>query len=96
MAVGFSSANTTADVVISSSQGARVMGWHANEDATTAAVAEFVIRNGSSTAGDPVIPVNLAANGSDHEWFGPMGVVFSQGVFLDRLSGTTTVTVFIE
>jgi hypothetical protein len=96
MAVSFSSASGTGDVQVTSSTPSRLMGWSAGESAGSPAVATAVIRDGTSTSGTPVAIINLAASGGQAVWLGPQGIVCSGGIFLDRVTGTSTFTVFYE
>lgn len=70
------------------------MGFSVHE--TAAAVATAVIRDGTSTSGVPVAYISLAAAGGQTQWFGPQGIVCTNGIFLDRVTGTTEITVWYE
>ncbi len=67
----------------------RLLGFSARETAGTAAV--FRLRDGS--AGTIVSTVSLAASESVRDWFGPQGVACGTSVYLERVSGTTEVSV---
>jgi hypothetical protein len=73
----------------------RLMGWSIAESAVTAAVATVIIRDGTSTAGPIVAVIELAANASDSEFFGPDGLLMGTGVFVDRTAGETQGAVYI-
>jgi hypothetical protein len=89
-------AATAADVdnAVPASTGLRLMGFFARESAGSAAVATFEIVNGEdASAGDGVVPVELSANQSTREWFGPHGIAFPRGISLDHLAGTFDCTI---
>lgn len=70
----------------------RLMGFTVQDDGAT--VSKVVFRNGTGTGNDGVAGAYIAANASDAQWFGPLGVHCPNGIFIDRTAGTTTVTVF--
>lgn len=90
-------ASGTADVQgIAAAANTRLVGWSITEDAATAAAAEVILRHGTLVS-DPIIAqVNLAANESIRDWFGPDGIGVANGVFVDRVSGTTALTLFTK
>ncbi len=97
MAIPVPVASGTGDQQISDSKPSRLMGWSLVEShATTPALSELVLRNGTTTGDPEVAHIKVPASGSDHEWFGPQGITCKDGIFLDRVVGTTTVVVFIE
>jgi hypothetical protein len=86
----------TADVdgAVPASTGLRLMGFFARESHGTADVATFEIVNGAdASAGDAVLPIELSANQSAREWFGPHGIAFPQGISLDHVAGTFDCTI---
>lgn len=96
MAVAFTSASTTADVAVSSSQGVRLLGWSIRESATTAAVATVILRNGDADSDQIVAQVELAGDTAETVSLMPQGVYCNQGIFVERAAGTTTVVVYTE
>lgn len=93
-ATAAAAASGTADVqIVAAATSLRLVGLTAKESAGSPASASFVLRHGTSTAGTPLVHVNLGAGESVRDWFGPGGMVASSGVYLDRLTGTTDVTV---
>lgn len=93
--------NITATVVTSGSgdtqgvaaaTGLRLVGFSITEDA--GAVARLRLRNGTSTAGTELFDVQLAAGESAREWFGTTGPKCASGLFVDRVSGTTRLTLY--
>lgn len=87
------SASGTGDVALTGSP-TTLMGFNIAETATTPAVATVTFLNGSG--GSVFFTVELAANTSVTEWFGDEGIFFPKGVYLDRVAGETTVSVFIK
>lgn len=83
----------TADASIAAATpGLRLLGYGVKENA--AAAASLIIRHGTSTAGTPLVPMSFGANESVRDWFGPGGIACPNGLFLDRVTGTTEVTIF--
>jgi hypothetical protein len=96
VAVPVTSASAGAgQVTVATASPVRLMGWSVRESDTTAAVAEVVLRQGSTT-GQIVAQAHVAANGSVETWMGPQGVICREGLFIDRIGGTTTVVVWVE
>lgn len=73
-----------------------LMGFSATEDAGTAAAAEVILRHGKDTSGDELFGVTLAANESTSDWFAPCGIGCPNGLYVDRVSGTTKLTLFVR
>ena len=67
--------------------GATVVGYSVREAAVTGAVASAVIRDGTSSAGEPRAFVELAADSAETVEL-PV-VYFSTGIFVDRVAGNT-------
>lgn len=83
-------ATGTGDVTIASAE-TTLMGWSIRESAGTPAVAAVNIEDG---AGNVIAAIELAANGSSTEWFGPDGVRARGGLAVDRQSGETEGAVY--
>ncbi len=83
--------------IVNARRGLRLRGFSCAETASSAAAAEFILRHGTST-GDPqlVSPVNLNANGVGFPWFGTHGIDCPDGIFLDRISGNTSLVVYVD
>lgn len=62
-------------------------GFSFRESAGTPAVAAFALRDGTSDSAGFISAVNLAANESAREWFGPQGIPFNTGIYLDIGAG---------
>ena len=83
----------TGDVQVRAKAG-RLHGYSARESATVPAAATFILRDGTSTAGEQLVVVEIAANASDTRSFDDP-IEFGTGLFLDRVAGETEVTVFV-
>ena len=71
------------------------MGFAARESASSAAVATFRIMAGNDVAnGKVLIPVELSANQSTSDWFGPDGIEARDGLTIDFIAGEFDVTLF--
>lgn len=70
----------------------RLLGFTSKED-TGSASAEFVLRHGTSASDPPLAHVTLGSNESTRDWFGPGGMIASSGIYLDRISGTTEISI---
>jgi hypothetical protein len=70
------------------------MGVAVRESAGAPAAAALNLRHGDDAADPLLIPIELAANGSTFQWFGPQGIWCPSGVFVDRVSGETELTLF--
>jgi hypothetical protein len=86
-------ATGTTDIQVASGR-VTLYGFALLEDAGTPAVAKAIFRNGTSTAGDAVMPINFLASESVREWF-PQGILFPNGLFLDKTSGSLSGAVFL-
>ena len=91
-----SSSRTDDEALVPPMAGAVCMGFTCREAAATAAAAAFVLRRGRTPLGVPIAYVNLAADESTRDWYGPNGIACDDGIYIDRESGTTEVAVFVE
>ena len=88
-------ATGTGDVQgVAATAGLRLMGYAVRESAGAPAVAALNLRHGDDATDPLLIPIELAANGSDNQWFGPAGVHCPSGIFVDRVAGETELTIF--
>lgn len=93
-ATATNAASGTADVqMLPATTSLRLMGYSSKENAGSPVNAEFILRNGTSTADTPLAHVKLGPNESVRDWFGPGGLIASGGIYLDRISGTTDITI---
>lgn len=72
-------------------------GFSCAETAGTAAVAEAVLRHGTTTE-DPflIAPINFAADGYGYPTFFPVPIPVPKGLFLHRVAGTTTFVFYMD
>lgn len=84
--------DTTADEqAVYATPGLRFCGWSVKENASGAALV--IIRHGVSDT-DPILKViKLAADSADFNYFDP-GIGAENGIFVERASGDTEVTIF--
>lgn len=87
-------AGTGDEVGIAAAAGLRLMGYSIKE--TAGAVATLLLRHGVVVGGAVMAAENFAAAGSETRWFGPQGIPISGGVFIERLTGTTAVTLWTQ
>lgn len=90
-------ASGTADAkVYDAYRGLRYHGFSAAENAGTPAVASFHLENGIAAAlGAIVETVSLGASVSRSNFI-PQGIPCPDGIFLDRIAGTTIVVVYLS
>ena len=81
------------DAAVAAATGLRLMGYACRESAGVAA-AFTIVHGATGAGGSSVVPVELAANGSDHEWFGPDGIDVASGISIDWIAGTVDVELF--
>lgn len=94
---GISADVEPAVVAPSSNRTLRLVGYACREVAGSPAVASFNIVNGATVSGGTaLIPVELAANGSECKWFGPEGIRFNSGISIEVVAGTVDVTLFYK
>jgi len=85
---------STDEAIAAAAAGTRLMGFSCKE--TAGAVATISFHNGTAN-GDPTIyVVNLNANESRGEWFGPDGIAAAGGIWLQRITGTTQVVGYFK
>lgn len=74
---------------IAATAGLRLMGVSVRE--TAAGVATLNIEHGTANSSPIMVAFNLAAAGSDMQWFGPQGLPCAGGIWIERLTGSTQV-----
>ena len=90
-------ASGTVDVQgIAATANLRLVGFSMTEDAATAAAAELSLRHGTLVTDPEIFGITLAANESMRDWFSPDGIAVANGIFIDRVSGTTKMTLFTK
>lgn len=92
-AVSIHSPAGTADVELHN-RGTRLLGVNLGETAGSAATV--ILHDGDDANAEEKWREEVAANDSDTFWFGPQGIKFTKGVFLERSVGTTAVTVYVQ
>jgi hypothetical protein len=85
------------DAAVAASAGLRLVGFAAKESAATAAAATFNIVHGATgAAGTLLVPVELSANESTRDWFGPDGIAAASGISIDWVAGQVDVVLFYK
>lgn len=84
------------DAAVAAAAGLRLVGFAARESASTAAAATFIIVHGATAAGTKLIPVELAADQSTRDFFGPDGIACPDGISIDWIAGTVDVNLFYK
>lgn len=87
----------TADVepAVSGTPGLVFMGFATRESGSVAAVATLRIMHGNTVADAAVlVPIELNANQSTSEWFGPDGIDVENGLVIDFIAGEFDITLF--
>lgn len=85
------------DAAVAAATGLRLVGFACKESAAAAAVATFNIVHGATAAGGTlVVPVELAANTSAGEWFGPEGIAVPNGISIDWVAGQIDLVLFYK
>lgn len=92
-ATNTASGNTNVQVVAATT-GLRLMGYSIQESSGTPAVATLTIRHGTANTDTVVVYGKFAASESKTEWFGPQGIPVSSGVYLERITGNTTTSIW--
>ena len=83
------------DAAVAAVAGLRLMGWSARESDGTPAVATLSIVNGATgSATGKLVTVELAANESAGEWYGPDGLASPLGISIDHITGTVDVFIY--
>lgn len=74
----------------------RLLGFSINESAATAAAASLILRHGAAATDPEIMDLTLAADGQTDRWFGPDGISIPNGLFVDRVSGETKLTLYTK
>lgn len=90
-------AGTGDNAIVAARLGLRLMGLSVAETASSAAVASVDIRHGDSATDPILVPVmNCEADGFDTFWFGHHGIDCPDGIFINRVTGNTTLVLYID
>jgi len=65
----------------------KLLGYSVTESAGSPAVASVILYDGTSTGGQIINRIKLAASGSANTWFGPQGIQFQAGLYVGALTG---------
>lgn len=76
-------------------RGTHLLGVNVGESAGTAAAATVVLHDGDSASDPELFRAEVAGDGAQTHWFGPQGIRFDNGVFLERVAGETVVTIYV-
>lgn len=86
---------STDEAIAGAAANTRLVGFSARETTGTAG-SVFNIRHGTSNAGALLVTVSLGVNESAREWYGPDGLAAASGIWLERVSGTTSAVVYYK
>ncbi len=85
------------EAIVAATIGLVLMGWNARESDGTPAVATVRVLNGATVAGGTsLLTVELAANQSAGEWYGPGGLDSPNGLSLEVIAGTLDVDIYYK
>ena len=68
---------------------------YAVAETTGSATAALRLRDGTASSGTRILPIHLAANESVRDWFGPNGIVYQQGIYVEVVSGAIEGSIWI-
>lgn len=89
--------NSADEQGVAATSGLVLLGFDVTESAGSAAAAEVILRHGTSTAGPMLAaPINLDANGCTGPIFFAYPVACASGIFIDRVSGSSTVVLYTD
>ena len=71
----------------------RLLGWAATETSGSAA-ATVNVYDGTDTTGLIVLPIRLAQSEAGESWYGPNGIWFKNGVYINVASGQAQGAIF--
>lgn len=71
----------------------RLMGWSAAETSGGAACT-INIYDGVDTTGTITMPIKLASGQSSTDWYGPNGILFKNGVYVNLASGQAAGSIY--
>jgi hypothetical protein len=83
-------AATTDEAGVAAAAGLRLMGYSIAERAASAATVDMTH---GAAAGTVINYENIAASSSVARWFGPQGIPVPNGVWIERVSGNTAVSI---
>jgi hypothetical protein len=74
----------------------RLMGYSVRESAASPDDASFVIRHGALASDPALVFVEVSADQSTTEWLGEDGIACPNGIFIDRVSGSTEIVLYTK
>lgn len=89
-----SASGSSGEAIVAANDFLVLAGFSVSETDGSAAAAEVAIRHGSASGAYLIPPMNLDANGFGFFWMGSKGISAPNGIYVDKISGTTTVTVY--
>ena len=84
-------ASTSDEAALAPAAGLRLMSYSVRE--TAAAVATVNLCHGTANSSPIMAAINLAASGCDGQNFFPGGLPCEGGIWVERLSGTSEITI---
>jgi len=81
---------------LSAQVGLRLVGYSVRESAVVPILATVALRDGTSDAGEAVVVIGLLASTSQTVWLGDYGLPCNSGVFVDRISGTSHLSLWTK
>ena len=89
-------ASGTGDLqAVAATAGLQLMGFSITEDAATAATARLRLHHGTANTDPELFDVTLAPGESAREFISE-GIAVADGLYLDRVSGTTRLTLYVR
>jgi hypothetical protein len=89
--------NASSEIAVEPHEKLILWGVVASETASPASTAEFILRHGTDGTGDPILtPANFASDGFMPPIFFPHPITCQKGIYIDRVSGRTTVILYID
>ena len=88
---------TDQEAIVAAAVGLVLMGWNARESAGTPAAATVRILNGATVAGGTsLLTVELSADQSAGEWYGPGGLDSPNGLSIEVIAGGVDVDTYYK
>ena len=81
---------------IAPTAGLVLMGYGIRESSAGGDVAITNLRRGEAANAPLLFPSTLGALQSDKAWFGPDGIACAEGIFIERVSGTTHIVLYTK
>ena len=88
------STGNTGTAAVSATANMRILGYCVRESSGTPALANLTIRHGATNSDTVLAPITLLASTSLVAWFGPQGIPVPSGIYVDRTTGNSTVSLY--